>query len=132
MIFYVAIISRLRPIIFSHFLRYKHERCIVPVIDHTFNRNTMAKRTASKRKKPVAISYEEPVDENQDSVYFGHKDSKWEPVNWKEILKNIRTMRSGFDAPVDGMGCEQCVDKDEPPEVRSSFYKFINLYILFK
>lgn len=83
----------------------------------------MSKKTASKRKKPVAISYEEPVDENQDSVYFDNKNSKWEPSNWREILKNIKTMRSGFDAPVDGMGCEQCVDKDEPPEVCLSPYK---------
>ncbi|XP_063594640.1 endonuclease III-like protein 1 [Penaeus indicus] len=42
----------------------------------------------------------------------------WEPPDWREVLENIRVMRSARDAPVDHMGIQKCMDDDAPPEVR--------------
>lgn len=39
------------------------------------------------------------------------------PVNWEETLDCIRKMRKAGDAPVDTMGCDQCMEKDSPPAV---------------
>ncbi|XP_066990162.1 endonuclease III-like protein 1 [Macrobrachium rosenbergii] len=41
----------------------------------------------------------------------------WEPPRWREVLENIREMRSAHDAPVDNMGAEKCSDRDCSPEV---------------
>ena len=41
----------------------------------------------------------------------------WEPNNWKEVWENILKMRKLHVAPVDNLGCEECPDKDVPPEV---------------
>lgn len=41
----------------------------------------------------------------------------WEPPDWREVLENIRVMRSARDAPVDHMGIQKCMDDDAPPEV---------------
>ncbi|GAB5583200.1 adenine DNA glycosylase isoform X3 [Prionailurus iriomotensis] len=41
----------------------------------------------------------------------------WEPRDWRQQLLNIRTMRSGKDAPVDWLGVEHCYDSDAPPKV---------------
>ncbi|XP_001915373.2 endonuclease III-like protein 1 isoform X1 [Equus caballus] len=42
----------------------------------------------------------------------------WEPQDWRQQLANIRTMRSGKDAPVDQLGAEHCYDPSAPPKVR--------------
>ncbi|XP_077618764.1 endonuclease III-like protein 1 isoform X1 [Crocuta crocuta] len=42
----------------------------------------------------------------------------WEPQDWRQQLLNIRTMRSGKDAPVDWLGAEHCYDSSAPPKVR--------------
>lgn len=41
----------------------------------------------------------------------------WEPQDWQRQLANIRTMRSGKDAPVDQLGAEHCYDPSAPPKV---------------
>ncbi|XP_069358852.1 endonuclease III-like protein 1 isoform X2 [Maniola hyperantus] len=41
----------------------------------------------------------------------------WEPPHWKELLINLRNMRSNNDAPVDSMGCHMSMDKDASPKV---------------
>lgn len=41
----------------------------------------------------------------------------WEPQDWRQQLANIRTMRSGKDAPVDQLGAEHCYDPSAPPKV---------------
>lgn len=46
------------------------------------------------------------------------KAPSWEPQDWRQQLANIRTMRSGKDAPVDQLGVEHCYDPSAPPEVR--------------
>lgn len=71
-----------------------------------------------KRKKPVKILYEETLENASDkSIYFSNKNVKWQPENWELTLNNIQKMRSEFNAPVDGMGCEKCVDINESPKV---------------
>ncbi|XP_075420593.1 endonuclease III-like protein 1 isoform X2 [Tenrec ecaudatus] len=42
----------------------------------------------------------------------------WEPQDWQRQLENIRTMRSGKDAPVDHLGAEHCYDSTVSPKVR--------------
>ncbi|KAF3818851.1 endonuclease III-like protein 1 isoform X1 [Mirounga leonina] len=42
----------------------------------------------------------------------------WEPPDWQQQLVNIRTMRSGKDAPVDQLGAEHCYDPSAPPKVQ--------------
>lgn len=83
------------------------------------NGHGMSLRTARKRKRSVAIRYEEAAAiTDHDSVYFARQDLQWQPSNWKKMLSNVEIMRSKRDAPVDGMGCEQCVDQDQPAQVR--------------
>lgn len=70
-----------------------------------------------RKRKSVEILYEDSRETHDNkSVYF-KKEEKWEPANWREMLNNIRMMRSSFDAPVDSMGCEKCVRENELPEV---------------
>lgn len=91
------------------------------------------------RRKHVNVKYEDqPVEglltsvkkeEEDHSVaqeYLLEMESKslkpgqagWEPPNWREVLENIRKMRSARDAPVDNMGAEKCMDEQATPEVR--------------
>ncbi|XP_054445171.1 endonuclease III-like protein 1 isoform X1 [Pteronotus mesoamericanus] len=46
------------------------------------------------------------------------KVPSWEPQDWQQQLANIRTMRSGKDAPVDQLGVEHCYDPRVPPKVQ--------------
>lgn len=48
----------------------------------------------------------------------------WEPPNWREVLENIRKMRSARDAPVDNMGAEKCMDEQATPEVCSHLFLY--------
>ncbi|MEE6508566.1 hypothetical protein FKM82_021941 [Ascaphus truei] len=61
-------------------------------------------------KRRVQVKYE-PVGETME------KRLKWDPLNWRQHLENIRHMRSARDAPVDQMGAEKCFDQDAAPEV---------------
>lgn len=45
------------------------------------------------------------------------KAPSWEPQDWRQQLANIRTMRSGKDAPVDQLGVEHCYDPNASPKV---------------
>lgn len=38
-------------------------------------------------------------------------NSKNRPPNWEEVVDNLRKMRKDFDAPVDSMGCDKCIDR---------------------
>ena len=40
------------------------------------------------------------------------ENDNWQPLNWIEMLNNIKEMRKNRDAPVDSMGAEQCYDKE--------------------
>ncbi|XP_070424883.1 endonuclease III-like protein 1 isoform X2 [Equus przewalskii] len=47
----------------------------------------------------------------------------WEPQDWRQQLANIRTMRSGKDAPVDQLGAEHCYDPSAPPKNKVKYIK---------
>nr|XP_031303455.1 endonuclease III-like protein 1 isoform X5 [Camelus dromedarius] len=47
----------------------------------------------------------------------------WEPRDWQQQLENIRTMRSGKDAPVDQLGAEHCYDLSAPPKNKVKYIK---------
>ncbi|XP_048967464.1 endonuclease III-like protein 1 isoform X9 [Canis lupus dingo] len=74
---------------------------------------SLAKRQRKTQKLKVA--YEAPGHEKGES----HKALEalgWEPQDWRQQLENIRTMRSGKDAPVDWLGVEHCHDPSAPPK----------------
>ncbi|XP_035573299.1 endonuclease III-like protein 1 isoform X6 [Canis lupus baileyi] len=76
---------------------------------------SLAKRQRKTQKLKVA--YEAPGHEKGES----HKALEalgWEPQDWRQQLENIRTMRSGKDAPVDWLGVEHCHDPSAPPKVQ--------------
>lgn len=64
-----------------------------------------------KKRKHLGITYD-CIDEQ--SVI---KNEKWEPLFWKNVLKNIQDMRKNHRAPVDDMGAEKCADQDVPDSV---------------
>lgn len=37
-------------------------------------------------------------------------------LNWESVLSNLREMRKNYDAPVDSMGCDQCMDGGADPK----------------
>uniref|UniRef100_A0A1B0BLX9 Endonuclease III homolog n=1 Tax=Glossina palpalis gambiensis TaxID=67801 RepID=A0A1B0BLX9_9MUSC len=52
----------------------------------------------------------------------------WEPKDWREILENIRLMRSKDNAPVDTMGCHKCADENAD-EKTQRFHKLVALML---
>ncbi|KRT78570.1 hypothetical protein AMK59_8579 [Oryctes borbonicus] len=54
--------------------------------------------------------FELSADKSAQSTILNYKQ------NWPEVLKNLREMRKGSDAPVDSMGCQQCMDKNANPK----------------
>ncbi|MBV98188.1 Endonuclease III-like protein 1, partial [Eschrichtius robustus] len=71
-----------------------------------------------QRKAPrLNVAYE--ASEGEKGEGAEHLQSPaWEPQDWRRQLENIRTMRSGKDAPVDQLGAEHCYDLSAPPKVR--------------
>eukprot|EP00071_Canis_lupus_P042406 XP_022275963.1 endonuclease III-like protein 1 isoform X4 [Canis lupus familiaris] len=81
---------------------------------------SLAKRQRKTQKLKVA--YEAPGHEKGES----HKALEalgWEPQDWRQQLENIRTMRSGKDAPVDWLGVEHCHDPSAPPKSKVKYIK---------
>ncbi|XP_042882923.1 endonuclease III-like protein 1 [Penaeus japonicus] len=72
--------------------------------------------TSLKKEEDQSVPQEYSLDTDSKSLKPGQPG--WEPPNWKEVLENIRKMRSARDAPVDNMGAEKCMDEQAAPEVR--------------
>lgn len=53
----------------------------------------------------------------------------WEPVNWREMLENIRRMRLEQPAPVDSMGCDQFRDDETVPPKTRRFHTLVSLML---
>ncbi|XP_065210493.1 endonuclease III-like protein 1 [Planococcus citri] len=89
-----------------------------------------AAKTTRKRKKNVEISYDDARENAAEikSEYFKTAEEKWTPPNWKEVLQNIRKMRGSFDAPVDTMGCEQCIN-EQSSEKDQRYHALISLML---
>ncbi|GLG94280.1 Endonuclease III homolog, partial [Gryllus bimaculatus] len=75
-----------------------------------------ASKSSPQKRKHVVITYDSESEDPNDAE--DAKIAKWEPKHWREVVDNIREMRKKKDAPVDDMGCDQCHDKDAPPEVQ--------------
>ncbi|KAM8779910.1 endonuclease III-like protein 1 isoform 1-T1 [Rhynchonycteris naso] len=67
-----------------------------------------------RKAQSLHVAYEASDGENGE----GTKMPSWAPQDWRQQLANIRTMRSGKDAPVDHLGVEHCYDTSAPPKVR--------------
>uniref|UniRef100_A0A336MN70 Endonuclease III homolog n=1 Tax=Culicoides sonorensis TaxID=179676 RepID=A0A336MN70_CULSO len=97
-------------------------------------------RNAVRTRKAVKIEYEEnqvksepkPPTKAQSKKRTSNETSnstatedktvdvkvqKWEPVNFKQTLKNIQEMRKEHPAPVDTMGCDMFQDESQEPKV---------------
>ncbi|XP_047569940.1 endonuclease III-like protein 1 isoform X3 [Lutra lutra] len=75
----------------------------------------LAKRQRKTQK--LSVAYEASDDEKGEGAKPPEAPG-WEPPDWQQQLVNIRTMRSGKDAPVDQLGAEHCYDPSAPPKVR--------------
>ncbi|XP_041363106.1 endonuclease III-like protein 1 isoform X2 [Gigantopelta aegis] len=93
-------------------------------------------KVEAKKRKHLAVKYEpDSVDSSTVSVKtepgiadikpvlgfaspddFVSKRVCWEPLNWRQQLKNIREMRRERDAPVDTMGCDVISDHTATPQ----------------
>lgn len=70
-----------------------------------------------RKAQSLNVAYESPDGEKGEGTK-PLKAPSWEPQDWRQQLANIRTMRSGKDAPVDHLGVEHCYDPSAPPKVR--------------
>ncbi|XP_050088412.1 uncharacterized protein LOC126572806 [Anopheles aquasalis] len=69
----------------------------------TVNEKTPIKQEPFGDGSPVKRQLEDTLA----SPGVPEKEVKWEPVNWYQMLENIRQMRKDNPAPVDTMGCDQ-------------------------
>ncbi|XP_039740901.1 endonuclease III-like protein 1 isoform X2 [Pteropus medius] len=70
-----------------------------------------------RKAQSLSVAYEASDDEKGEGTEL-LKVPSWEPQDWQQQLANIRTMRSGKDAPVDQLGVEHCYDPSAPPKVQ--------------
>ncbi|XP_055991237.1 endonuclease III-like protein 1 [Sorex fumeus] len=78
------------------------------------------RKRPQKTRTPARVAYEVVEGESGAAAETPAADTPqgWEPPHWRQQLENIRSMRSGRDAPVDQLGVEHCHDLSVPPEVR--------------
>lgn len=69
-----------------------------------------------RKAQRLNVAYEASEGEKGEGVEHLQSPA-WEPQDWRQQLENIRTMRSGKDAPVDQLGVEHCYDLSAPPKV---------------
>ncbi|XP_017786808.1 PREDICTED: endonuclease III-like protein 1 [Nicrophorus vespilloides] len=71
------------------------------------------KEEAVKESKVIKKEFDDvAVKTEVDGVY---KNEENFPKNWKIVLNNLREMRKDHNAPVDSMGCDQCMDEEANP-----------------
>ncbi|XP_070317132.1 endonuclease III-like protein 1 isoform X3 [Odocoileus virginianus] len=70
-----------------------------------------------RKARRLSVAYEASEGEKGEGPERLQAPS-WEPQDWRRQLDNIRTMRSGKDAPVDQLGAEHCFDPSASPKVR--------------
>lgn len=77
---------------------------------------TITSNIEESEKNIVTVQDEENLEKPQTSKKI-KLFSETKPENWNAVLENLREMRKGFDAPVDTMGCDQCMDETAEPKV---------------
>lgn len=81
--------------------------------------NSLPKPKKRRHLKLEVASGAESTDLGRRAVTSEREpETKWEPPQWREQLKNIREMRRGKDAPVDVVGAAELASKHLQPEVR--------------
>ena len=85
---------------------------------------TIREEAGDSRREGLLISGDREVakivcikQEPQDCGADTKDGPRWEPVMWRDVLANIREMRTYRDAPVDTMGCTEIADVNAQPEV---------------
>ncbi|XP_066238987.1 endonuclease III-like protein 1 [Saccopteryx leptura] len=75
-----------------------------------------------RKAQSLNVAYEASDGEKGEGTNL-LKVPSWEPQDWRQQLANIRTMRSGKDAPVDHLGVEHCYDASAPPKTKVKYIK---------
>ncbi|XP_068824743.1 endonuclease III-like protein 1 isoform X1 [Capricornis sumatraensis] len=70
-----------------------------------------------RKARRLSVAYETSEGEEGEGAERLQAPS-WQPQDWRRQLDNIRTMRSGKDAPVDQLGAEHCFDPSASPKVQ--------------
>uniref|UniRef100_A0A452EMB6 Endonuclease III-like protein 1 n=2 Tax=Capra hircus TaxID=9925 RepID=A0A452EMB6_CAPHI len=70
-----------------------------------------------RKARRLSVAYEASEGEEGEGAERLQAPS-WQPQDWRRQLDNIRTMRSGKDAPVDQLGAEHCFDPSASPKVQ--------------
>lgn len=95
------------------------------------------KKPRAPRRKPIKV--ETSPDRGLDVA--PHKSPRkrtpikeewiegWEPINWRQMLGNIRRMRTEQPAPVDSMGCDQFRDDVSVPAKTRRFHTLVSLML---
>ncbi|XP_011375216.1 endonuclease III-like protein 1 isoform X6 [Pteropus vampyrus] len=91
---------------------------------HFFAEGRKSHRPMRRQRKAqsLSVAYEASDDEKGEGTEL-LKVPSWEPQDWQQQLANIRTMRSGKDAPVDQLGAEHCYDPSAPPKNKVKYIK---------
>lgn len=83
------------------------------------------KRASNDTNVGTTASIKTEIDDNAGT---SSKQTKFEPKNWEQMLRNIREMRKDRSAPVDTMGCHKCSDEDSD-EKTQRFHHLIALML---
>ncbi|KAG8178131.1 hypothetical protein JTE90_025245 [Oedothorax gibbosus] len=83
------------------------------VKDEPLSDQELTATAISPRKRKQVVKVEKSTKFKTEDI----EDIGWQPGNWRVVLDNIMEMRKWQLAPVDMMGCEECPEKDTPPEV---------------
>ncbi|XP_044768084.1 endonuclease III-like protein 1 isoform X2 [Neomonachus schauinslandi] len=75
-----------------------------------------------RKTQKLSVTYEASDHEKEEGAKPPEAPG-WEPPDWQQQLVNIRTMRSGKDAPVDQLGAEHCYDPSAPPKSKVKYIK---------
>ena len=86
----------------------------------TMKRNPKAKagKNSSSPDEDVNVDNSSSKAEATKSEMKKPKSDNWEPLDWQEVLANLKEMRKEQNAPVDSQGCERASDPNEKPQVK--------------
>ncbi|XP_069427136.1 endonuclease III-like protein 1 isoform X10 [Ovis canadensis] len=81
-----------------------------------------------RKARRLSVAYEASEGEEGAGAECLQTPS-WQPQDWRQQLDNIRTMRSGKDAPVDQLGAEHCFDPSASPKQVQRYQVLLSLML---
>ncbi|XP_040110082.1 endonuclease III-like protein 1 isoform X2 [Oryx dammah] len=81
-----------------------------------------------RKARRLSVAYEASEGEEGEGAERLQAPS-WQPQDWRRQLDNIRTMRSGKDAPVDQLGAEHCFDPSASPKQVQRYQVLLSLML---